>query len=303
MLSPFLDHNGRYSNALSRGLHGHQTEPDSCTFRDPSGAGLHAVHTDQCRTGSRAGAFHTDRTAEDGFDFTDDGESCHAHPRWHDVRRSTPEHAGARGASLRRHHRASPTPADRRESRKAGLVRFIEAAIRGAWVIDPEPHTDVRGRFMRAWCVQEFAAHGIDFLPVQSNMGFSLRRGTVRGLHYQIAPHLEAKLVRCTRGSVFDVLVDLRPDSPTHGEWFGTVLSPGNGQMLFIPPLCAHGCQTLEDDSEILYMASASFAPAASRGLRYDDPTVAIRWPLPPAFLSEQDGRWPHLDPEPARNR
>jgi dTDP-4-dehydrorhamnose 3,5-epimerase len=175
-------------------------------------------------------------------------------------------------------------------------VRFSETPIAGAWTIDPEPHSDERGRFMRAWCLDEFAAHGIDFIPVQSNMGFSLRAGTLRGLHYQVAPHLEAKLVRCTRGSVFDVLVDLRPGSPTFGRWFGTELSAVNGRMLFVPASCAHGYQTLEDDSEILYMASTSFSPAAARGLRFDDPMVAIRWPFPPSALSEQDRCWPHLD-------
>jgi len=181
-------------------------------------------------------------------------------------------------------------------------VRFSETPIAGAWTIDPEPHTDGRGRFMRAWCLDEFAAHGIDFVPVQSNMGSSRRAGTLRGLHYQVEPHLEAKLVRCTRGSVFDVLVDVRAGSPTFGRWFGTELTEANGRMLFVPPGCAHGYQTLEDDSEILYMASVAFAPAASRGLRFDDPMVAIRWPLAPSSLSEQDGRWPHLDPATSRS-
>lgn len=180
-------------------------------------------------------------------------------------------------------------------------MRFVDLAIAGAWTIDPEPHTDERGRFMRAWCVREFRDHGIDFVPVQSNMGYSRRKGTLRGLHYQVAPAIEAKLVRCTRGSVFDVLVDLRGGSPTFGQWFGTELSAANGRMLYVPPLCAHGYQTLDDDTEILYMASACFAPEASRGLRYDDPTVAIRWPLQPTALSDQDQRWPHLEPQPAR--
>jgi dTDP-4-dehydrorhamnose 3,5-epimerase len=111
-----------------------------------------------------------------------------------------------------------------------------------------------------------------------------------------VAPHEEAKLMRCTRGRVFDVLVDLRPGSATFGQWYGTELSAANARMLFIPPLCAHGYQTLEDDSEIYYLASAVYAPAASRGLRYDDPTVGIRWPLPVSALSEQDGKWPHLE-------
>lgn len=156
---------------------------------------------------------------------------------------------------------------------------------------------------MRAWCAQEFRDHAIEFVPVQSNMGHSRRSGTLRGLHYQVAPHLEAKLVRCTRGSVFDVLVDLRTESPTFGQWFGAELSADNGRMLFVPPSCAHGYQTLEDDTEILYMTSAFFAPDASRGLRYDDPTVAIQWPLPPSSVSRQDSGWPRLDPEPPQSR
>lgn len=177
-------------------------------------------------------------------------------------------------------------------------MRFTECAVPGAWSIDPTPHADERGRFMRAWCAEEFAAHGIEFVPVQANMGASRHAGTLRGLHYQVSPHLEAKLVRCTRGRVFDVLVDLRPGSPTFGRWCGAELTAENGRMLYVPPLCAHGYQTLEDESEIYYLTSALYAPDAVRGLRFDDPTVAIRWPLPPVALSDQDSRWPHLEHE-----
>jgi dTDP-4-dehydrorhamnose 3,5-epimerase len=157
------------------------------------------------------------------------------------------------------------------------------------------PHLDERGRFARAWCASEFAAHGVDFVPVQANMGFSRRAGTVRGLHYQTVGDEEAKLVRCTRGAVFDVLVDLRPHSATFGCWYGTELTADNGRALYLPPLFAHGCQSLQDDSEILYMTSAFYAPHAVRGLRFDDPTVSINWPLPLAAISEQDSRWPLL--------
>jgi dTDP-4-dehydrorhamnose 3,5-epimerase len=174
-------------------------------------------------------------------------------------------------------------------------MRFTECAIPGAWVIDPTPHADDRGRFMRAWCADEFLAHGITFVPVQANLVFSKRAGTLRGMHYQVAPHLEAKLVRCTRGGVFDVLVDLRPGSATFGRWYGTDLTAENGRMLYVPPMCAHASQALADDTEIHYMASAAFAPDAARGLRYDDSTVAVRWPLTPAHLSGQDRGWPHL--------
>lgn len=175
-------------------------------------------------------------------------------------------------------------------------MQFIESNIPGAWVVDPTPHDDSRGRFMRAWCVDEFAAHGIAFVPLQANMGLSRRRGTLRGLHYQVLPHPEAKLMRCTRGRIFDVLVDLRPGSPTFGRWTSAELSAENGRMLYIPALCAHGYQTLEDDAEIYYLTSAVYAPDSARGLRYDDPTVGIRWPLPPVALSDQDARWPFLE-------
>ena len=170
---------------------------------------------------------------------------------------------------------------------------FKETIIEGAWSIDPTPHLDERGRFMRAWCRREFADHSIQFDPVQANMSESLKAGTIRGLHYQIPPHAEAKLMRCTRGSVYDVLVDLRPDSPTLGRWFGLELSATNARMLFVPPLCAHGYQTLSQDAETYYLTSAYFAPAAVRGLRFDDPGLMIQWPLLVSDVSEQDQRWP----------
>ena len=170
---------------------------------------------------------------------------------------------------------------------------FAECRIAGGWTIDPARHVDERGYFARAWCRDEFAAHGIEFAPVQANMGFSLLRGTIRGLHYQVAPALEAKLVRCTRGSIFDVLVDLRPDSLTFRSWFGTHLSAENGRMMYLPEGCAHGCQSLEDNTEIHYMASSNFSPANARGARFNDPAFAIEWPLPATVVSAQDRNWP----------
>lgn len=152
---------------------------------------------------------------------------------------------------------------------------------------------DARGRFMRAWCANEFAQQGIRFVPVQSNMVYSKLKGTLRGLHYQVAPSLEAKLVRCTRGAVFDLVLDLRRDSPTYLRWFGTRLSADNSQMLLVPEGCAHGCQSLEDDTEILYMASAHYAPDEARGVRYDDTAFAIEWPLAVSSISDQDRNWP----------
>ncbi len=172
-------------------------------------------------------------------------------------------------------------------------MRFTETGIPNAWVIDPSPHNDDRGSFMRAWCLREFAEHGVTFVPVQANLGFTIAKGTVRGMHMLEEPALEAKLVRCTRGALFDVVLDLRPDSGTYGRWYGVELSAENGRMLYVPAHCAHGCQTLMDGTEMHYMASAFYTPSAVRGLRYDDPAFGIRWPLPVTMLSEQDRNWP----------
>lgn len=151
---------------------------------------------------------------------------------------------------------------------------------------------------MRAWCLEEFDRQGIHFRPLQANMGLSRRRGTVRGLHLQVAPALEAKLVRCTRGSLFDVVVDLRRGSPTYLCWYGTQLTAQNGCMLLVPEGCAHGCQALEDDTEFHYMTSAVYSPAHARGIRHDDPAIGIQWPLAVTSVSEQDRRWPLIEEE-----
>ena len=172
-------------------------------------------------------------------------------------------------------------------------MRFAENTVIGSWSIDPDSHEDERGRFFRAWCSREFVEHGIAFLPVQANMGFSLRKGTIRGMHLQVAPALEAKLVRCTRGSIFDVVVDLRPNSITYGKWYGAELSAVNGRMLYVPEQCAHGYQTLEESTEMFYMTSAFYAPSAARGVRFDEPAFGIKWPIPPTLVSEQDRSWP----------
>jgi dTDP-4-dehydrorhamnose 3,5-epimerase len=148
---------------------------------------------------------------------------------------------------------------------------------------------------MRAWCSKEFTEHGLNFVPVQANMGFSTRKGTTRGMHFQVSPALEAKLVRCTRGVMFDVVVDLREDSPTYRKWYGAELSADNGSMLFVPEGCGHGYQTLEDNTEMHYMASAFYAPNAARGARFDDPAFNIQWPLAATMVSQQDQNWPLL--------
>jgi dTDP-4-dehydrorhamnose 3,5-epimerase len=182
-------------------------------------------------------------------------------------------------------------------------MRFKETDLVGAWLIDPNPHEDNRGRFMRAWCAQEFAEHGLNFLPVQANMGFSIRKGTVRGMHFQEAPALEAKLVRCTRGTIFDVVLDLRRGSTSYGEWYGVELSAQGGRMLYVPEHCAHGYQTLEDDTEIYYMASGFYTPNAVRGVRFDDPAFRIQWPLVATAISEQDLGWPLIKQQETNTR
>lgn len=172
-------------------------------------------------------------------------------------------------------------------------MHFSETDVFGAKVIDASPHKDNRGRFMRAWCSREFTEHGLDFLPVQANMGFSFQTGTIRGMHFQEAPALEAKLVRCTRGCMFDVVLDLRPQSRSYGKWYGIELSAENGRMLYVPEGCAHGYQTLVDETEMYYMASQFYTPTAARGVRYDDPAFNIQWPLAATVVSEQDRNWP----------
>jgi dTDP-4-dehydrorhamnose 3,5-epimerase len=171
-------------------------------------------------------------------------------------------------------------------------MRFSETGIPGAWLIEPDPHCDERGRFLRAWCANEFSAQGIVFNPAQANIVSSIARGTVRGFHYQRAPALEAKLVRCTKGAVFDVVLDLRPESISFRKWFGVRLTPRDANMLYVPERCAHGCQALEDDTEIYYMASAPYTPGAAFGVRHDDPAFGINLPLPPTCVSLQDRSW-----------
>ena len=175
-------------------------------------------------------------------------------------------------------------------------MRFMETGIVDARVIDPSPHQDERGRFLRAWCAREFAEHGLDFLPVQANSGFSKTSGTVRGMHFQVAPAIEAKLVRCTRGAIFDVVLDLRPQSPSYGEWYGVELSAENARMLYVPGNCAHGYQTLEECTEMYYMTSAFYTASAVRGVRFDDPAFGIRWPMVATMVSDQDRTWPLVE-------
>jgi dTDP-4-dehydrorhamnose 3,5-epimerase len=175
-------------------------------------------------------------------------------------------------------------------------MRFTETKIQGVYVLEIEPRPDERGFFGRAWCRRELEEHGLDATVAQTNVGVSRRRGTLRGLHYQAAPHAEVKLARVTRGAAFDVAVDLRPSSPTYTSWVGVRLSAANLKMLYLPEGCAHGYLTLADDTELVYQTSAFYEPDAVRGANYADPAFGIEWPAPVEVISEQDRSWPLLD-------
>jgi dTDP-4-dehydrorhamnose 3,5-epimerase len=178
-------------------------------------------------------------------------------------------------------------------------MTFVETPIAGAWLIEPEPRSDERGFFARLWCEDAFAARGLTARFVQCNNGYSRHRGTLRGLHLQAQPYGEVKLVRCIRGAIFDAIVDVRPPSPTYLQWFGVELTADDRRMLYVPAGCAHGYQTLADDTEVLYPVSAPYTPAAERGIRWDDPLFDIRWPdAPERRLSPKDGTWPDYVPE-----
>jgi dTDP-4-dehydrorhamnose 3,5-epimerase len=175
-------------------------------------------------------------------------------------------------------------------------VRFTATALAGAFVIELDRVEDERGFFARSWCAREFAAHGLDPRLVQCNVSHNSRRGTLRGLHYQVAPHAEAKLVRCTAGALFDAIVDLRPNSPTRYQWIGIELSSENHRMVYVPEGFAHGFQTLTDGSEVLYQMSAEFHPLSARGIRWNDPAVGIKWPIADAILSPRDAAYPLVE-------
>jgi dTDP-4-dehydrorhamnose 3,5-epimerase len=172
---------------------------------------------------------------------------------------------------------------------------FTSTLLGGAYLIDIERREDGRGFFARAWCQHEFEAHGLAARPVQTNVSFNKKQGTLRGMHYQIAPHQETKLVRCTRGAIWDVIVDLRPDSPTYRQSIGAELTADNRRMLFVPEDFAHGFITLEDDVEVTYQVSQFYSPGAERGLRWNDPALGLHWPIPLQVISEKDAHWPDL--------
>lgn len=176
-------------------------------------------------------------------------------------------------------------------------MKFIETAIHDAYIVELEPRGDERGFFSRVWCRNEFEAHGITTEVAQVNLSYNRDKGTVRGMHLQRPPHHEAKLVRCLAGAIVDVIVDVRPDSPTYLKHVMVELTPGNRLALAIPAYVAHGYQSLTTDSEVMYQVDGFYAPAAEQGFRFDDPAFGIDWPLPVGEMSAKDEAWPAFDP------
>jgi dTDP-4-dehydrorhamnose 3,5-epimerase len=174
-------------------------------------------------------------------------------------------------------------------------MRFTPTTLAGAWIVDPNPHEDIRGLFARTFCAREFRDQGLADAFVQCNTSWNARKGTVRGLHYQLPPSCEAKLVRCTAGALWDVIVDLRPDSRTHLKHIGVELTAANRRALYIPEMFAHGFQTLKENTEVFYQMNEFYAPNLATGLRYDDPKLGIEWPLAVAAISERDQTWAFL--------
>jgi dTDP-4-dehydrorhamnose 3,5-epimerase len=171
-------------------------------------------------------------------------------------------------------------------------------------VLALDPREDERGFFARAFCQRESLEHGLEASFVQANVSVTRRRGTIRGLHYQVAPSEEAKLVRCTRGAVWDVVLDVRPGSPTCGGWFGIELTADNHRQLYVPKGCAHGYQTLADDTELFYLVSAFYSPADEHGIRWNDPAFAIDWPVRDSVeISPKDASWPDFPLETLRGQ
>jgi dTDP-4-dehydrorhamnose 3,5-epimerase len=170
---------------------------------------------------------------------------------------------------------------------------FTETKLPGAYIIQLERLDDERGFFARAFCRDEFEQHGLDSLVAQCNLSFNRNKGTLRGMHYQAAPHSEAKLISCVTGSIYDVIIDLRSESATYGQWLAVELSAHERSMLYIPEGFAHGFQTLQDDTEVFYQMFQFYEPAAGRGIRWDDPAFDIQWPDGPRILSARDRSYP----------
>lgn len=176
-------------------------------------------------------------------------------------------------------------------------MKFLPIELVGAYVVELEPFQDERGYFARTWCRREFAEHGLVSDLVQCSISYNRLRGTLRGMHYQRAPHEETKIVRCSRGAVYDVIIDLRPQSPTFKQWAGFELTATNHRMLYIPPGFAHGFQTLVDDSDVSYMMSNWHEPSSAAGVRWDDAAFGILWPQPVSVISDRDHNYPDFLP------
>ncbi len=172
---------------------------------------------------------------------------------------------------------------------------FLETKLRGAFEIQLEPRLDERGFFARSWCQNEFESHKLNSKLAQCNISFNLRKGTLRGMHYQVFPYAEAKVVRCTRGAIYDALLDLRPESPTFKEWVGVVLAAEKWNMTYVPEGFAHGFLTLEDNTEVFYQMSEIYNAASARGVRWDDPAFGIAWPGGVEVISERDRTYPNF--------
>ena len=172
-------------------------------------------------------------------------------------------------------------------------MRFTESKIPGAWIIDITPIPDRRGFFAMTWLPEQFRERGMNPALAQCNLAFNHQRGTLRGMHFQLAPHAQAKIIRTTRGALLDVIVDLRPDSPAFKQWDAVELTADNHRMLYMPEGVAHGYVTLEDNTEAYYHVSSAWVPAAESGVRWNDPAFAIQWPFEPAVVSDRDAAWP----------
>lgn len=172
-------------------------------------------------------------------------------------------------------------------------MKFTPTELAGAFIVDLERREDARGWFARTYCAREFEAHGLPTHMVQTNMSLTRQAGTLRGMHYQVEPHGEDKLVRCVRGAIWDAIVDIRPQSPTYCRWIGVELSEANGRALLVPKGFAHGFVTLTDDAAVTYQVSEFYTPASEGGARHDDPAFGIRWPVPVRDMSDKDRNWP----------
>jgi dTDP-4-dehydrorhamnose 3,5-epimerase len=175
------------------------------------------------------------------------------------------------------------------------MMKFTPTAVSGIFIVELEPKFDHRGFFARSWCHAEFEEHGLNPRIQQCNTSFTIKKGTIRGIHFQLKPHKEAKLVRCITGRIFDVAVDLRLESPTLRKSVGVELSAENRKMLYVPEGCGHGFQTLDNDCEVFYQVSADYNQTSERGVRWNDPAFAISWPIEDPTISERDGSFPYF--------